>query len=619
MCGISFAFRPDIEKEALGLAMDRSLALIAHRGPDESGRILRPPWVLGNRRLSIIDLPASRQPLSDGANRYHISYNGELYNYKELRRHLRDEWSFRTRGDTEVVLAGLTVYGTRFLPLMEGMWGIAVWDEMARELLLVRDRMGQKPLYYQADGQRFACCSELPALRPLAWHGWQEDLHSTADYLRYGYCLPGMTAYKGVFEVKPGHWLRWRPGGNVIQKPYWTLTPGGFRGSRDTARQMLQSAIVQGVQRRLVSDVEVGALLSGGIDSSLMVAVTRQTLNRELKTFSMGFDDQSFDERRYARRMARYCGSEHYEACLTLDHSEELVGNILGKVGQPFADGSILPTALVCRLAAAKVKVALSGDGGDELFSGYQRYLARALLRWYTRLPAGLRAGAKRLMLALPEPDVHHSASLLKKAHLFLEAADRMADETPYIAPAFYTSGNFRQLAPGIWRKGHRPPLLPEVKSTEALQQMMVADALIYLPQDILAKVDRAGMACSLEVRSPFLDRSVVELAFSLPQRWHRQDIRGKQMLRASFGHLLPPWVWRRRKHGFGVPVGQWFRQGLDRRLLFLLAHTSHPLREETVRSMVAQHKAGSIDHGQRLWQLYVYLRWAADRSWQTS
>jgi asparagine synthase (glutamine-hydrolysing) len=619
MCGIAFAFRPDLEAGALAGAMARALALIGHRGPDGSGQTGQPPWCLGNRRLAIIDVPGSHQPMADESGRYHLSYNGELYNYQQLRSQLQEHWQFRTHGDTEVVLAGLVVYGTEFLKLMEGMWALALWDGSARELLLVRDRMGQRPLYYQADGHACACASELPALRPLSWFDWREDPAGTADYLRYGYYLPGRTAYKHVREVLPGHWLRWAPGRETIQRAYWSLSSGGFRGSRDQACHLLKEGLVQSVRRRLVSDVEVGALLSGGVDSSLVVSMVTRRLQRPIRTFTMGFDDPTYDERRFARRLAASIGSTHLDERLTLAEGDASLDAVLKHVGQPFADGSILPTALVCRLAARHVKVALSGDGGDELFGGYQRYLARSLLRWYTRLPGMLREQVRRAIQAFPEPCAHHSASLLKKAHLFIDVADRMAAETPYVAPTYYSLAELQRLAPDIWRKGHEPPHLPETTRLDDVQRMMAADALVYLPQDILAKVDRAGMAFSLEVRSPFLDRRVVELAFSLPRRWHRWGLVGKRMLRDTFEDLLPPWVWRRRKHGFGIPVHQWFRKGLQARLVDLLDHTVHPLDPRFVKHLVAAHLSGRRDHGQRLWQLFVYLRWLAERPWRLS
>ena len=619
MCGISFAFRPDLELKRLQELMKRSVSLLAHRGPDGSGQAGGDPWAIGNRRLSIIDLSGSVQPISDRSGRYYLTYNGELYNYKELKKRLADRWDFLTEGDTEVVLAGLVIYGDAFLQLMEGMWALALWDSHKKELLLVRDRMGKRPLYYQTDPRRFACASELPALRHLSWFAWQEDPRSTVDYLRYGYYLPGTTAYRSVREVLPGHWLRWSPGRGTCQQAYWHIQPGGFRGTHRQACDMLRTAMVDSVRHRLVADVEVGALLSGGVDSSLVASIATRVLGRELKTFSMGFEEPSYDERPHARRMARYCRTDHFDDCLTLEAIKGQIENVLAWTGQPFADGSILPTYAVCGLAAGYVKVALSGDGGDELFGGYQRYLARALLRWYTRLPNVVRGGARKLISSFPEPGAHHSASLLKKAHLFLDVADRQANEWPYVAPTCYALADLQSLVPDIWRMGHPPTGIPEATAMTDLERMMTADAVVYLPQDILAKVDRAGMAHSLEVRAPFLDRRVVELAFSLPGNWHRSGLSGKRVLSSSLRNLLPEWTWRRPKHGFGIPVHRWFRSGLQERLARLLEQTSHPLNGKRVRQMVAEHLSGRRDHGQRLWQLLIYLLWRADRSWQIS
>ena len=404
----------------------------------------------------------------------------------------------------------------------------------------------------------------------------------------------------------------------VVQQAYWRLSPGGFTGRRREGCQRLREALITGVRQRLVADVEVGALLSGGIDSSLVTAIIRRLLRRPLKTFTMGFGDASFDERTYARKMALACGTQHFEGYLDLDDTEDLIDLVLLRSGQPFADSSMLPTALLSQLTARHVKVALSGDGGDELFGGYQRYLARTLLRWYTRLPAELKKTARRTIGVFPEPGAHHSASLIKKAHLFVDASARMEDETPYIAPLAYSTVNLGRLLPDLCRQGHPPPMMPGESTLEDLQRMMVADALVYLPQDILAKVDRASMAFSLEVRSPFLDRRAVELAFAMPRQWHRWGFLGKRMLRNTFNDLLPSWVWRRRKHGFGVPLQRWFRSGMQSRLGDLLEETTSPLDRRFVRQMIVAHTAGRRDHGQRLWQLYIYLRWLGNKPWQS-
>jgi asparagine synthase (glutamine-hydrolysing) len=265
---------------------------------------------------------------------------------------------------------------------------------------------------------------------------------------------------------------------------------------------------------------------------------------------------------------------------------------------------------MVSAIAASRVKVALSGDGGDELFSGYQRYQARAILRWYTRLPESLRTGIAKVVRLLPEPMAHHSSSILKKAHLFQDIVDRLESETPYVAPVLYSSKNFNSLFPDLNGRGHQPPNLPDECNIDDIQRMMTADALVYLPQDILLKVDRASMAFSLETRAPFLDRKVVELAFSLPRSWHRFGVKGKRMLHDSFQDLLPDNVWKRRKQGFGVPIHKWFRQGLDDELKALLVAVDSPVNVKIVDGFIEQHRNKQRDHGYRLWSIYIYLLW---------
>ena len=610
MCGLIFAHRPDSSADALRGRAEDALNRLLHRGPDDGELWLEEGVVVGHRRLAIVDLEASRQPMSDPEGRYVLAYNGELYNYRELRERLKGRWRFRTGGDTEVVLAGLILEGEAFFSAMEGMWALALWDRKERGLLLARDRMGKKPLYYREGAGGLSCASELPALRALDGGAWREDLDATADYLRYGYYLPGTTAYRDVHEVPPGHTLRWTPGGAVSEAPYWRLSLGRFDGGRRAARERLRDTLRAAVERRMVADVEVGAFLSGGVDSSLVVGLMVEELGVRPQTFTIGFSEAAFDERPFATLAAERWRTRHHEQCLDGWDGERLRRLVLDHVGQPFADSSLLPTALVSELAARHVKVALSGDGGDELFSGYQRYQARAIMRWYTRLPRGLRGLAERAIRALPEPMAHHSRSVLKKAHLFLDVAARAESETPYVAPLAYSAEAFSALAPELVGRGHRPPGMPEESRLDDIQAMMSADALVYLPQDILLKVDRASMAHSLETRAPFLDREVVELAFSLPRHWHRRGMSGKRMLRESFGGLLPEVLWKRRKQGFAVPVHQWFRSGMEEQLRELLADDAGPLEGAEVARLIGQHVRGARDHGYRLWAIYIYLLW---------
>lgn len=615
MCGLTFVYSNAIHTDQLKARTSAALKKIAHRGPDGEGTESQSSWAIGHRRLSIIDLGGSAQPMVDTQRRFFLAYNGEVYNYKELRESLQPQWQFTSNGDTEVVLAGLVLHGPKFLTRMEGMWAFALWDSQTETLLLSRDRMGKKPLYYNATNEGIACASELPSLRILFSGDWQEDLKSTGDYFRYGFFLPGYTAYKNVFEVLPGHYLTWSPHKPVEHKSYWSLQPGEFSGTLQDAEKKIRSTLIHAVERRLVADVEVGAFLSGGIDSSLITGIVRRELHKPLKTFTIGFQETAFDERKFAKIVAEAFGTEHHEETLTQWSEEELEQLILQHVGQPFADASLLPTTLVSKIAGRHVKVVLSGDGADELFSGYQRYQARVLMRWYSRLPKRLRSNTEKLIRALPEPMAHHSRSLLKKAHLFLDITARQAAETPYTAPLLFSPNNLHQLAPELVSQGQCPQSIPEATEPDDIHHMMAADSLIYLPQDILLKVDRASMAQSIEARAPFLDRELVELAFNLPRQWHRHGISGKQLLRKGFSDLLPQALWQRRKQGFGVPLHDWFRGTLGDQLQQWSRESTTLLSSSAISKLLHEHRERKRDHGYRLWLIYVYLLWRRNQS----
>lgn len=593
--------------------MSVSLLHLHHRGPDERNIWCENGTVIGHCRLSIIDLSGSHQPMADPTNRYILSYNGEIYNYQTVRESLKDKWNFVTNGDTEVLLAGLLLEGAGFLTRLEGMWAFLLWDKLEQKALIARDRMGKKPLYYQYQNNSFSCASELPALSCLKEKGWQEDLDSTADYLRHGYYLPGTTAYQNVREVLPGHSLKWSPGKEIKQQPYWSLPVDNYKGTRRQAASELKETMIDAVRKRMVADVEVGAFLSGGVDSSLIVSILTNELNIKPKTFTIGFQEKSYDERKYAAQVAAYCGTDHYEDVLISWDRQKLTDLILNNIGQPFADSSLLPTSLVSEVASRHVKVSLSGDGGDELFSGYQRYQARNILRWYTRLPKPLRSIAAKMIRSMPEPMSHHSRSILKKAHLFQDIVDRIAWEMPYTAPVLYTENIYNGLVPELKSRGHSPPSLPEECNLDDIHKMMVSDAYIYLPQDILVKVDRASMAYSLEARAPFLDSKVVELAFSFPRKWHLSGMKGKKMLHESFQTYLPAWVWKRRKQGFAVPVYRWFMQDLGKELRQLVDEVPTTLNSRAVLHLLELHQSSRRDMGHHLWTIYLYYLWKSD------
>jgi len=619
MCGVLFLYDTCLTPEECRARGGQALLALAHRGPDEGADAYHAGAWLGHRRLSIIDLGSSKQPMFDPEGRHALSYNGEIYNYRELREELLGKWTFRTSGDTEVLLAGLVTKGPKFLDRMEGMWAFVLWDAKQRRLLAARDRFGKKPLYFAVVDRRMACASELPALKRLLAQGsWSEDLDSTADYFRYGYALPGKTAFVGINEILPGHWLEWRAeDGALSQRRYWSLPAERFGGSVIEGEELLRSGIHRAVARRMVADIEVGCLLSGGIDSTIVASqAAALAAPRRLKTFTVSFADASYDESPFARAVASELQCEHHEEVLASHDPDTIQGLIARHFGQPFADPSVLPTALVSRLAARSVKVALSGDGADEVFCGYERYRARVILRWYTRIPVGLRGIAEQAILRLSEPTAHHSGSLRKKAHLFIRQIRQWQRATPYVAPELFAPEWIERLLPDLAKRGHAAPELPAAKSPGDIEAMMRTDALVYLPQDILQKTDRASMAHSLELRAPFLDSDLVTLAYSFPTNWHAGLVRGKRLLRRAARDLLPDPVARRGKQGFSVPVGDWFRGALGDLMPTMLTRDPGPLDPTVAAKLLREHRSGSRDHGLQLWAIYVYLTCRDQRLW---
>lgn len=612
MCGIALLIDPSLAREVVARLASAAASTLIHRGPDGNGIEAGEGWGMAHTRLAIIDLVGGAQPMGSPDGRYWLTFNGEIYNYRELRSSLQSRWTFRSQGDTEVLLAGLVLEGPGFLARANGMWAFALWDSIARRLLLARDRIGKKPLYFRCGDTAFACASELPVLRRLMPDfAWEEDQDSTGDYLRYGFALPGFTAYRDTFEVLPGHSLEWAPGTTAHQQRYWSVANQPFAGSQADAARTVRELLTASVRLRLVADVDVGSFLSGGVDSSLVSTLAARQIGHRLRTFTMGFADRSYDESESARRMAETLGSLHETEIIDALDAKGLGQLLTHQVGAPFADPSLLPTAALSRMAARHVKVALSGDGGDELFAGYQRYLGRVLLRWYTRLPSAIRSSGEKLLHAFPEPLHHHSRSLLKKAHLFVATATQSeGDPIAYVAPRLFSDAQMRALAPALCARGHAPPGLPERCHIDDVQYMMTADVLTYLPQDILVKTDRASMAHSLEVRCPFLDHRLVEVALTAGTQRHLRGLRGKRLLREACGDVIPAWVWRRRKQGFAVPVGSWFRGALGNSLQEAAEREDHTVRAAAVVALLDEHRAGAHDHGLRLWALWSYLQW---------
>jgi asparagine synthase (glutamine-hydrolysing) len=613
MCGIAFLLDPDSSTAERRERMTAALQRLEHRGPDETGCFADRDFAAGQTRLAIIDLAGGHQPVRDPTGRWVLVFNGEIYNYKNLRAQFEGRWQFRDGSDTEVLLAGLVTEGPRFVERLDGMWAFVLHDIASGESLLSRDRFGKKPLYYRHRGALFACASELPALAVLTPDATlTEDDAGIADYFRYGYALPGATCIAGVREVLPAH-VMWRhPDGSIVQKRYWSPSTEPWTGGFDEAAERVRELLAASVRRRqLASDVEVGAFLSGGIDSTTVCALAQQSGFGRLRTFTAGFAEPTYDERAPAARAAAELGTLHTAEEIKPETAAALAIELPRRMGQPFGDSSLVPSALVASVAAKHVKVVLTGDGSDEIFGGYARYAGRLLRQRYHRLPAALRAVVERAVLATPEPYAHHSGSLMKRAHLFVRLARE--DRDTYIGPPAIRKETLARLVPGLGA-GNTMPELPWPNDPDEIRHMLLMDSLVYLPQDILQKVDRAGMMFSVEARSPFLDKELFEFVIRVPWRWHFDRLRGKRLLRAAMRGRVPDFIWDRRKQGFASPVSHWLRDWLGDDLLAMAASgNTGVVDSDGLRALLREHRAGSLDHSQPLWLAYSYLRWRAD------
>ncbi|MGI0117391.1 asparagine synthase (glutamine-hydrolyzing) [Zooshikella sp. RANM57] len=609
MCGIIFAYNPNESNYDLKYRVQSSLRQLHHRGPDEQN-IIHADAFLGHTRLSIIDLSDSHQPMVDPHNRFFLTYNGEIYNYKALRKYLESDWIFKTQGDTEVLLAGLVTHGEKFINQLEGMWAFILWDSLEKKVLLSRDRIGKKPLYYFAEQNKIFATSELPALLKLIDFTPQEDMECTIDYFKYGYYLPGYTTYKNIFEILPGHYAIWYPQKEIVKNQYWSINYSTIEKKQtydNTSK--LKSLLTESVRKRMISDVPIGAFLSGGLDSSIICSIITNYLKKDLKTFSIGFKEKSFDERKYSTLVSNYLNTEHHLKVIKSLNHESIKILINEHIGQPFFDASIIPTAEVSKLAASQVKVILSGDGADELFSGYQRYQARVILQWYSCLPPYLKRNTEKVIALLPSPLAHHSRSIIKKTKLFIETLNRQNDETPYIGSRLFTNLEIKHLL-GTKNLDSKDKYFFNFScGYDDIHTMMFMDSLVYLPQDILLKVDRATMANSIEARCPFLDHTIIDFAFRTHIKSHRSLLSGKKILKSNFKHDLPQAIFTRRKQGFGSPVSYWFKSSLGSELSKML-QTNSVINSQFADQMINRHKLGQVDYGIRLWAIYTYLLW---------
>jgi asparagine synthase (glutamine-hydrolysing) len=633
MCGIAGIFRVGgVEEErALGQLAAMAQALV-HRGPDDCGSWLDAAAgiALAHRRLSIIDLSAQgHQPMRSACGRYVVILNGEIYNFRELRAELeRAGHLFRGHSDTEVLLAAIVEWGLR--PAVErfnGMFAFALWDAQARTLSLVRDRVGEKPLYYYRGPRVLLFASELKALRAHPEFRPTLDREAVAQYFRFGYVGAPRTPLQSTFKVLPGTILSFRAAGEAaapVVEPYWSATSVFTRALGQRARtatsgaQELEALLRDAVRLRMIADVPIGAFLSGGIDSSLIVALMQAQSAQRVRSFTVRFDETRYDESQFARAVAEHLGTDHTELRVTPQDALSLVPRLAAICDEPMADASQIPTALIAALTRRHVTVSLSGDAGDELFGGYDRYAQAArLLKRVSRWPYALRALAAAALSAtagISRLPGLRGATVLRHAHKvrrLITARDPAELYTLYVSRWQDGAGADEGAGADARVLSTELAAIPHATFED---EMMLLDFLVYLPDDILIKVDRASMAVGLETRVPFLDPRVIELAWSLPQHLKITPQGGKQILRQILGKYLPPRLFERPKMGFGVPLAAWLRGPLREWAEELLSEAemrrAGVLDPRAVRATWRAHLSARADRSSHLWDVLVFQGW---------
>jgi asparagine synthase (glutamine-hydrolysing) len=597
---------------------------LRHRGPDDSGVWTAGAIGLASRRLAIQDLsPRGHMPMATPDGRYHIVFNGEIYNFLQLRAELeRAGCHFRSGSDTEVILQGHAREGEAFVERLRGMFAFAIWDARERSLLVVRDRIGVKPLYYAADGARFAFASEPKALLQDPGLPAAVDPEAVHHYLTYGYVPSPFSAFAGVRKLPPAHLLRVAQGRVTVSR-YWSLRYEPKRQQPEAAlAEELRALLAESTRLRLISDVPVGALLSGGVDSSAVVAFMREAHTGPVKTFSIGFDEAAWDEREHALAVARHLGTDH-EARVVRPDAAALLPTLAWHYDEPFADSSAIPTFAVCALARTRVTVALSGDGGDEAFIGYDRYLATRLGALIDLVPRPLRALGSRVANRLAPADSKATTYRIRRLleRLGHDRERRYALWTTYFDDeakrALYTR-EFAARTQGGSSLALIEAALAGSDGRSFLERAVHSDVQMYLPDDLLVKIDVASMAHSLEVRSPLLDHRVAEFAASLPVHLKLRGLTRKHLLKAVARPMLPAGVLDRRKMGFAVPLDRWFREDLREMAYDVLLGTRASQRgyfdPALVRRYLDEHVAGVRHHHARLWSLLMLEWW--HRTW---
>jgi asparagine synthase (glutamine-hydrolysing) len=626
MCGIVGIVERDPQRPVPPRDVERMVRTLNHRGPDEGGSVLLPGVGLAMRRLSIVDIAGGQQPFANEDGTMQVVANGEIYNFAAVKEDLIGRGHrFRSRSDVEVLVHAYEEWGEAFLQRIRGMFALAIWDSRTRTLIAARDRAGEKPLYYAQTPNGLRIASEIKALLSRPEVDRTVDLEAIDQFLTYEYVIAPRTIFQNIKKLLPGHYLVYRAGELAVRR-YWDAADVAPREwTEEAAAGALRETLGRAVRSQMMSDVPIGLFLSGGIDSSAVGVMLRDAPGAsDVSSFSMGFDDGSYNELPYAREVAAICGTKHFEGTVTPDVAS-LFDRLIVHLDEPFADVSLFPTFLVSRMAQEHVKVVLTGDGGDELFGGYDAYEAEALAgRWAGLLPGRAARAADRVLSMVPPTE--KKKGLVNKAQRFVDGLAHapasiahyrwMTFLSPPDKARIYTPA-FREalLASDVYAPVHAA--LDRSRSTDLLNRQLYADLSIYLADDILVKVDRMSMATSLETRAPFLDTEVMELAFSMPGSLKIHNGRRKHIVKQAMRGLLPESILNRRKEGFSIPMKQWLKRELRPLMERLLAPERLARRglvePAAVTKMIEEHAAGRANHAHVLFGLMVFERWAEE------
>lgn len=625
MCGIGGWINlntTDSSRDETEAILHSMCEMIVHRGPDSEGIWMDDQVALGMRRLSIIDLKTGDQPVYSEDKSIVVMMNGELYNYREVKTDLEQRGhKFVTQTDTEIVPHLYQEYGDDFVDHINGMYAISLWDTRKNRLVLARDRYGEKPLYYGVFDGKLIYASEPKALLAHQSVNADLDLDALRQYLSFDYVPAPRSIYKGISKLPAAH-IMTVENGEIKTRRYWNLSfaKNGYKPSLDRAACELRGLLSDAVRMRLVADVPLGILLSGGIDSSTVAAFATQHATETVKTFSIGFSEDSFDETRYAREVAAHLGTDHYEEILSAEKAGDLISEIGTWLDEPLSDGSLIPTYLLARFVRKHVTVALGGDGGDEIFAGYPMYFGHKMASAYGAIPQFLRSRliepvVKRLPVSTKNLSFDYKAKRFIKSAKY-ETIQRhhswfgsflLDEQKPLLTE------NVLSKTSGDIYAGPRN-LLDICDAQDEIERMQYLDMNFYMAEDILTKVDRASMAVSLETRAPFLDPRIGQFAASLPLYYKLRGNKGKYILKRSVEGLLPKSILSRSKKGFGIPIAEWLKGRLNPLLHEMLAPARLKdqglFEPDHIQTLIAEHEKGVASHHKQLWTLLVFQLW---------